>query len=40
MSQSEHTKGSIKVENLNVHYGERHALKNLNIEIPKNKLSG
>ena len=39
MSQSEHTKGSIKVENLNVHYGERHALKNLNIEIPKNKLT-
>lgn len=39
MSQVNYQSGSIKVENLNVYYGARHALKNLNIEIPTKKLT-
>ena len=39
MNPSSYTQGSIKADNLNVYYGERHALKNLSIEIPKNKLT-
>lgn len=39
MSLVEHKSGSIKVENLNVHYGARHALKNLTIDIPTKKLT-
>jgi len=29
----------IKIEDLNVHYGDRHALKNINLEIPDNKVT-
>lgn len=32
-------RGSIQVKDLNVYYGERHALKNLNIDIPTKKLT-
>lgn len=32
-------KGTIQIENLNLYYGERHALKNINITIPKNKIT-
>ena len=28
----------IHVTNMNLHYGDFHALKNINIDIPKNKL--
>ncbi len=36
---SDKLKGTIKIENLNLFYGDRHALKNINIEIPKNKIT-
>lgn len=29
----------INIQNLNVYYGERHALKNINLEIPDNKIT-
>ncbi len=38
-SVSEDLKGSIDIENLNLYYKERHALKNINISIPKNKIT-
>src|SRR5436190_24353681 len=33
------SKSHISVQNLNVYYGERHALKNINIDIPKNAIT-
>ena len=32
-------KGSISIENLNLYYGQRHVLKNININIPSNKIT-
>ncbi len=32
-------KGNISVQNLNVHYGNNHVLKNINIVIPENKIT-
>lgn len=32
-------KGSIVIENLNLYYGDRHALKDINITIPSNKIT-
>jgi phosphate transport system ATP-binding protein len=32
-------KGTIHIEGLNLYYGDRHALKNINISIPKNKIT-
>lgn len=32
-------KGSISVRDLNVYYGENHVLKNINIDIPENKIT-
>ncbi len=36
---SDKLKGTIKIEDLNLFYGDRHALKNINITIPKNKIT-
>src|SRR6478736_6428047 len=38
-SLSASSKSHISVQNLNVYYGERHALKNINIDIPKNAIT-
>ncbi len=32
-------KGNIDVQNLNVHYGDSHILKNINVVIPENKIT-
>jgi phosphate transport system ATP-binding protein len=32
-------KGSISIEDLNLYYGQRHALKNISIKIPSNKIT-
>lgn len=34
-----HSKGKISIQNLNLHFGKHHILKNVNIEIPENQIT-
>lgn len=31
--------GKIDIENMNLHYGDFHAIKNVNLSIPKNEIT-